>query len=133
MRVHELAKELKISSNELIDKLKKIKVKVKGHMSALDVSVVEKIKKESKASKPKKEKAKKEVKLKAKKTKAPAAKKKQAAKPKTRKKAAPKAKTEAASLPVEEAMEEVAEVKEDVEVKSQVSLLKKKFLRLTMV
>ncbi len=121
MRVHELAKELKISSNELIDKLKKIKVKVKGHMSALDVSVVEKIKKESKASKPKKEKAKKEVKLKAKKTKAPAAKKKQAAKPKTRKKAAPKAKTEAASLPVEEAMEEVAEVKEDVEVKSQVS------------
>ncbi|MBU4342878.1 MAG: translation initiation factor IF-2 [Candidatus Omnitrophica bacterium] len=36
IRVHKLAKELGISSKELIEKLHKLKVDVKGHMSALD-------------------------------------------------------------------------------------------------
>ncbi|MFH0839123.1 MAG: translation initiation factor IF-2 [Candidatus Omnitrophota bacterium] len=36
IRVHELAKELKITSRELIEKLKTLKVEVKGHMSSLD-------------------------------------------------------------------------------------------------
>ena len=35
VRVHELAKELKLSSKELIDRLKTLKVNVKNHMSVL--------------------------------------------------------------------------------------------------
>ena len=40
MRVHELAKELKIESKELIDILNKKKVEVKGHMSSIEDDVV---------------------------------------------------------------------------------------------
>lgn len=36
IRVHALAKELSLSSKELLDRLKKLNIKVKGHMSALD-------------------------------------------------------------------------------------------------
>ena len=35
VRVHELAKELKLTSKELIDKLKALKVDAKSHMSVL--------------------------------------------------------------------------------------------------
>ena len=40
IRVHQLAKEIGISSKELIEKLKKLKVKVKGHMSSLEADTV---------------------------------------------------------------------------------------------
>jgi len=36
VRVHKLAKEIGLSSKELIDKLHKLKIKVKGHMSSID-------------------------------------------------------------------------------------------------
>ena len=49
MRVHELAKELNISSKDLIAHLKKLKVSVKGHMSALDAETIELVKHELKA------------------------------------------------------------------------------------
>ena len=62
IRVHELAKELKITSKELIDKLHGLKIEVKGHMSALDDDTAFLVKEEFKpkkaAAKPKaKEKA----------------------------------------------------------------------------
>ncbi len=41
VRVHELAKDLDITSADLILKLKKLKIKVKGHMSALDDDTAE--------------------------------------------------------------------------------------------
>lgn len=41
VRVHQLAKDLNISSTDLILKLKKLKIKVKGHMSALDDDTAE--------------------------------------------------------------------------------------------
>ncbi|MBL7157152.1 MAG: translation initiation factor IF-2 [Candidatus Omnitrophica bacterium] len=41
IRVHKLAKKLNITSKDLIEKLKKLGVKVKGHMSALDEETVE--------------------------------------------------------------------------------------------
>ena len=41
VRVHKLAKELGLSSKDLIDRLHKLKVDVKGHMSALDEETVE--------------------------------------------------------------------------------------------
>ncbi|MBI4367919.1 MAG: translation initiation factor IF-2 [Candidatus Omnitrophica bacterium] len=54
MRVHELAKKLKVSSKELIEDLKKHGVKVKTHMELLDAKVVETILKKSAAhAKPK--------------------------------------------------------------------------------
>jgi len=40
IRVHNLAKELGFTSNELIDKLRQLKIKVKGHMSSLDDDTV---------------------------------------------------------------------------------------------
>ncbi len=36
VRIHKLAKEIGLSSKELIDKLHKLKIKVKGHMSSID-------------------------------------------------------------------------------------------------
>ena len=40
MRVHELAKELRLSSKEVIERLAALGVKIKGHMSTVDESVV---------------------------------------------------------------------------------------------
>ena len=45
MRVHELAKELGLNSKELIQKLSKLGVSVKSHMSSLDTDTVTKVKK----------------------------------------------------------------------------------------
>jgi len=46
IRVHKLAKELKLTSKDLIAKLKKLGIKVKGHMSALDEKAVQTIRRE---------------------------------------------------------------------------------------
>jgi len=46
MRVHKLAKELGLSSKDLIEKLHKLKVEVKGHMSALDDETTEIVRQE---------------------------------------------------------------------------------------
>lgn len=46
IRVHQLAKELGLSSRELIAKLHQLKVEVKGHMSALDEETAEIIREE---------------------------------------------------------------------------------------
>ena len=40
MRVHELAKELEVSSKDLLAKLRELGVEAKSHMSALDDSAV---------------------------------------------------------------------------------------------
>jgi len=40
MRVHELAKELNLSSRELLEKLKALKIEAKSHMSTLDEEAV---------------------------------------------------------------------------------------------
>lgn len=53
IRVHQLAKELGITSKDLIDKLHALKIDVKGHMSALDEKAVSLVKGESKPSKAK--------------------------------------------------------------------------------
>ncbi|MFA5388627.1 MAG: translation initiation factor IF-2 [Candidatus Omnitrophota bacterium] len=53
IRVHQLAKELGITSKELIDKLHSLKIDVKGHMSAIDKDTAFLVKEELK---PKKEK-----------------------------------------------------------------------------
>jgi len=50
IRVHELAKELGVSSKELIDKLHALKIDVKGHMSALDDDTAFLVKEELKPS-----------------------------------------------------------------------------------
>ena len=73
IRVHALAKELGLSSKELLAKLKILKVKAKGHMSVLDDETAQIIRKELKP-----------------KTKPVAAKKKAVAKPAAAKKAAAK-------------------------------------------
>lgn len=44
MRVHELAKTLKLSSKELLEKLEKLGIEAKSHMSRLDEDVVARIK-----------------------------------------------------------------------------------------
>lgn len=46
IRVHQLAKELSLSSRELIEKLRQLKVEVKGHMSALDEETAEIVRQE---------------------------------------------------------------------------------------
>lgn len=51
-RVHELAKELKISSKEVIKKLKDIKIQAKGHMSVLTEENVKALKDSLKKQKP---------------------------------------------------------------------------------
>ena len=43
MRVHELAKELGVTSKQIIDQLTKLRVTVKGHMSAVDDAAVAKV------------------------------------------------------------------------------------------
>src|SRR3989338_8618394 len=56
IRVHQLAKQLKITSEELIDKLHSLKIDVKGHMSILDDDTAFLVKEElkpRKAAKPK--------------------------------------------------------------------------------
>jgi translation initiation factor IF-2 len=68
MRVHELAKELKLSSQELIDKLKDLGFKVKGHTSSVSAEAFKLIKKapqKPKVSKKEKPKAKPKVQPKA--------------------------------------------------------------------
>ncbi len=45
MKVHELAKELKLSSKDLLEKLKKLRVDAKSHMTGLDEETVQRIKK----------------------------------------------------------------------------------------
>ncbi len=60
IRVHKLAKELGLSSKDLVEKLHGLKVDVKGHMSALDSDTAELVRQElggsAKAKKPKKSK-----------------------------------------------------------------------------
>lgn len=51
MKVHELAKELNMQSKDLVDKLIELKYNVKSHLSMLEDTDVEKIKKQFKASK----------------------------------------------------------------------------------
>jgi len=66
IRVHQLAKELKVTSKELIDKLHSLKIEVKGHMSALDDDTAFLVKEELKPKKAKpkaKEKAQKKTKV----------------------------------------------------------------------
>lgn len=43
LRVHELAKELKLTSKELIDKLKLMNIEVKSHASSIDDALAEKV------------------------------------------------------------------------------------------
>lgn len=54
MRVHELAKQLGVSSKDLLDKLKALKVPAKGHMSVLDADTAELVKNELVAQEEKK-------------------------------------------------------------------------------
>jgi len=49
IRVHALAKQLELSSKELLAKLKKLNVKVKGHMSALDEETAQIVREELKS------------------------------------------------------------------------------------
>jgi translation initiation factor IF-2 len=58
MRVHQLAKELGITSKELIDKLHSLKIEAKGHMSILDDDIASLVKGELKPKKGKKAAAK---------------------------------------------------------------------------
>ena len=53
MRVHELAKKLKITSKDLIQELSRLKIPVKGHMSVLDEKAVERIKQKRAGAVPK--------------------------------------------------------------------------------
>ena len=60
MRVHELAKELGIENKELIEILQKKNVEVKNHMSSLEDSVAEEIRREHSGNKAAKQELKKE-------------------------------------------------------------------------
>ena len=46
MKLYELAKELNLTSKELLDKAKKIGIEVKSHLSGLEEDDVSKIRKE---------------------------------------------------------------------------------------
>jgi len=59
IRVHKLAKELGLSSKDLIEKLTSLKVSVKGHMSSLDDETAEIVRQELAEQEPKSEKKKK--------------------------------------------------------------------------
>ncbi|MBU1006380.1 MAG: translation initiation factor IF-2 [Candidatus Omnitrophica bacterium] len=113
-RVHQLAKELGITSKELIEKLHALKIDVKGHMSSLDDSVVALVKKEKT---PKKESSKKVLpaKVKAEPKKKPEKKEKSAVKPKKAHKEKKEEKPEIKEEPVPEEekqiMPEVPELK----------------------
>ena len=61
IRVHKLAKELKLSSKELLEKLHTLKVDVKGHMSNLDDDTAEIVRHELKEEHTTKEKEKQEA------------------------------------------------------------------------
>ena len=65
MRVHELAKELGIENKELIEILQKKNVEVKNHMSSLEDSVAEEIRREHSGNKAAKQEPKKEEEAKA--------------------------------------------------------------------
>lgn len=52
MRVHELAKELDITSKELLAMLKKLNIPAKSHMSALDEAAVERVRSKPTPAKP---------------------------------------------------------------------------------
>jgi len=51
MQIHELAKELKISSAELLDKLKALGFKIKAHTSTVPAEAIRQLKKEPKKPK----------------------------------------------------------------------------------
>ena len=55
IKVHELAKELNLSNNELLDSLKKLSIEVKSHLSSLEDAQVELVRSKLKKSKAKKE------------------------------------------------------------------------------
>ncbi len=78
VRVYELAKELGISSKEMVLKLKQLHIDVKGHMSVIDEDTAELVRHELKPSHPKKVKAPKEE------VKKSSKKEKQAVKPETK-------------------------------------------------
>ncbi|MBU4148804.1 MAG: translation initiation factor IF-2, partial [Candidatus Omnitrophica bacterium] len=80
IRVHQLAKELGVTSKELIEKLHGLKVEVKGHMSSLDDDTAVLVKEELDGAKPAEEKK----------------------KPKTKKTAAAKVKADTVPEPEEE-------------------------------
>ena len=46
MKLYELAKELNLTSKELLDKAKKIGIEVRSHLSGLEEEEIEKLKKE---------------------------------------------------------------------------------------
>ena len=73
MKVHELAKELNLTSKELVEKLIDLKYDVKSHLSILEDSDVEKIRKQLKTKSKKAEVAPKDDKTAAKKEKKPIA------------------------------------------------------------
>jgi translation initiation factor IF-2 len=52
MRVYELAKELGLTSKEVIERLAKLRVTVKGHMSAVDDAVTEKLRVQARPAAP---------------------------------------------------------------------------------
>jgi translation initiation factor IF-2 len=56
IRVHELAKELNISSKEVVDKLNEMGVNVKNHLSAVNDADADKVKSTFRKPKEKKEK-----------------------------------------------------------------------------
>ena len=85
IRAHKLAKELGITSKDLIERLKKLGVKVKGHMSALDAKTAEIIRNEIRGKSKKEKPAAKEK---------PAHKVKPAVKPKPERKIRPEVKPE---------------------------------------
>ena len=61
MKIHEIAKELDLTSKEVIEKAKSLGLEVKSHLSSVEESVANKIlssfNKKKSASKPKEEKA----------------------------------------------------------------------------
>jgi translation initiation factor IF-2 len=52
MRVYELAKELGLTSKEVIERLAKLRVTVKGHMSTVDDAVTEKLRAQARPAAP---------------------------------------------------------------------------------
>ncbi|MFH1854663.1 MAG: translation initiation factor IF-2 [Candidatus Omnitrophota bacterium] len=73
MRVHQLAKEIGLTSKELIEKLHALKIEVKGHMSSLDKETATLVKEGLSRSKIAKDKKKQELKPKEKTTEQPKA------------------------------------------------------------
>lgn len=125
IRVHELSKELAITSKDLIAKLKKLGVKVKGHMSALDPETAELIRLEI-AGKPKKAKVKTQPKTKAKSRETKKKPNKEKIAPKIKKPAEPLEKVEAPAMPeMPKAEEPKIEKKKEVKPEEKKPLKKK--------